>query len=294
MTEKTEEILKKHETSLINAFMLAPAMICILHGPKHVFELVNEMYMQLIGHRDCIGKPIREVLPELEGQEFFELLDNVYKTGKPFIGNEMPAKLDKGNGKFEENYFNFVYQPSYDVNGSIEGILVHAVQVTEQVLARKKIEESEHRYANMIYTSPSLISIFKGEDMIIEIANDAILESWGKGKDIIGKSVFDVIPETIEQGFDKLLLSVYKTGEPVYAYEIPLPLIRNGKPQLMHYTFVYQAQRNINGEIEGVAVLANEVTPQVQAKNKLVESEKRFRNLVEQATTPILILKGRA
>lgn len=290
--------LKKIDTYKLTDFnqrdiyLHLPAAICMLRGSQHVIYLANDRYMQLIGRRDCIGKPIREALPELEGHGFFEILDGVYETRNPFIGNEMPVKLDKGDGIFAESYFNFVYQPSFDINGSMDGILIHAVEVTEQVLARKKIEESEHRYRTLIHSSPSLIAIFKGENMVIEIANDSVLESWGKGKDIIGKPVFEVMPETAEQGFDKLLLSVYKTGEPVYAYEIPITLIKNGEPHLMHYTFVYQAQLDMNGEIEGVAVLANEVTTQVEAKNKLTKSEKRFRILVEQASTPILILKG--
>ena len=291
MLKKTKQSKKNHETSLMNAFMLSPAIICILRGPNHVFELANDMYLQLIGNRDIINKPIQEALPELAGQGFFELLDKVYKTGETITVNEMPAKLDIGNGKFKEDYFNFVYQPSYDANECVNGIYVHAIAVTEQVLARKKIEESEHRFNEMVNSSPSLISIFKGENMIIDIANDAILESWGKGN-IIGQSLFDALPEVIEQGFDTLLLGVYKTGEPVKANEIPATMLRNGIKELGYYDFIYQAQRNKKGDIEGVAVLANEVTLRVEAKNKLFESEKRFRNLVEKATNPILILKG--
>lgn len=165
--------------------------------------------MQLISRKNFIGKPVKAVFSKLEGQGLFELLDGVYQTKKPFIGNEMPVKLDKSNGEFQESYFNFVYQPSYDKNENIDGILIHAVAVTEQVLARKKIEESEYRYRTLIHTSPTLIAIFKGENMIIEIANDSVLESWGKGKDIIGKPTIKMMPETAEQGFDKLLLSVY-------------------------------------------------------------------------------------
>ncbi|WP_298348571.1 chemotaxis protein CheB [Runella sp.] len=173
-------------------------------------------------------------------------------------------------------------------------ILLSINDITEQSIARKKVEESQHRYHNMIYTSPSLIAIFKGEDMIIEIANDAIIESWGKGKDIIGKSVFEVIPEMVEEGFDKMLLSVYKTGEPVRAYEIPITFVRNGKPELMHYTFIYQAQRDADGEIDGVAVIANEVTPQVLAKKQLEESEQRFRNLADESPIFVFIVEPNA
>ncbi|MBC7382430.1 MAG: PAS domain-containing protein [Bacteroidia bacterium] len=289
---KIEKLRQSLEGNMRNLFLEAPAAISVLRGPQHEYELANEMYLQLIGNRKVLGKSIREVLPELEGQGYFEILDNVYSTGEPFNGNELLAMLDKGNGKLEESYFNFVYQPAHNSEGEIDGILVHGVDVTEQVLARKKIEESEFRYHNMIYTSLSLIAIFKGEDMVIDIANDAILESWGKGKNIIGKSLISIMPEIVEQGFEKILLNVYKTGEPYYAYETPVTLIKNGKPELMHYTFVYQAQCNADGEIEGVAVIASEVTPQVELNKKIKASEEKFRLLVLQAPVAICILRG--
>src|SRR5690606_35877063 len=72
----------------------APAMICILRGPKFVFELANENYYQLVGNREIIGKPAIEAIPEAKGQGFFELLEEVKRTGKPFKGFEVPIKLN--------------------------------------------------------------------------------------------------------------------------------------------------------------------------------------------------------
>lgn len=86
-----------------------------------------------------------------------------------------------------------------------ELILLAISDITDQATARKKMEESAFRFHNLIYTSPSLIAIFKGKEMIIEIANDAILESWGKGKTVIGKPLFEVMPEAVEQGFAHML-----------------------------------------------------------------------------------------
>jgi PAS domain S-box-containing protein len=291
MSKETNNIQKNNETSLMQVFMSAPALLCIVRGHDHVFELANTLFRQFVGNKAVINKSVREAVPELEGQGFFQLLDNVYATGETRTVNEMPLKLDVGNGTFKEDYFKVVFQPMYDANERVNGIYVHAIAVTEQVLTCKKNEENAHRLTEMVNSSPSLISIFKGENMIVDIANAAILESWGKGN-IIGQSLFDAMPETVEQGFDKLLLGVYETGEPVKANEMPITLTRNGIKELIYYDFIYQAQRNKKGDIEGVAVLANEVTQQVRAKNKLLKSEKRFRNLVEQATIPMLILKG--
>jgi len=172
-------------------------------------------------------------------------------------------------------------------------ILLSIEDITERKLALKKVQESEYRYHNLIYTSPSLIGICKGENMIIETANDAMLKSWGKGN-VIGKSIFDALPEIVEQGFDKLLLSVYKTGQPVHAYESPVTLLRNGNKELVYYNFIYQAQRNVNGEIEGVAIIANEVTPEALLNISLKESEERFRSLADNVPIHIFIIEPNA
>ncbi len=244
------------------------------NGAEKIFGYLTEQ---------AIGKNISMVIPlELKHEE-----DMVF--GKILKGETVlhydTIRLTKDGSKVNTS---ITVSPITDKDGKIIGASKIARDITEQVLAHKKVEESEFRYYNMIHTSPSLICILKGEDMIIEIANDAIIKSWGKGSDIIGKSLYKVIPETEEQGFDKLLLSVYKTGEPVFAYESPITLLRNGKLELMHYTFVYQAQRNVDGEIEGVAILANEVSVQVEAQNKLKESEERLQKTMahfEIATT---------
>ncbi len=162
---KIVKLRKELEGNVRNLFLEAPAIICVLRGPQHVFELANDMYLQLIGNRDILGKPIRKALPEGEGQGLFELLDNVYSTGERFIGNELPSKIDKGNGKLEEVYFNYVYQPSHNSEGETDGILVHGVDVTEQVLARKKIEESEKQQAFLLKLSDALRSLSNPVDI---------------------------------------------------------------------------------------------------------------------------------
>jgi len=131
----------------------APAIFCILRGPDHTYDFANEMYLQLIGHRNIIGKPVRDVLPELQEQGYFEILDTVYKTGTSYIGNEMLVNFDRGNEKLEDAFFNFSYNAIYNEKDAIEGIHVYAVEVTEQVLAREIIKKSEESYATAVYFS---------------------------------------------------------------------------------------------------------------------------------------------
>jgi PAS domain S-box-containing protein len=133
---------------LYSLFMQAPALICLLSGPEHTFEFANPLYLQIIGNRQAIGKKIREALPELAGQGFFELLDSVYATGEPYSGKEQLVQLDRrGDGTLEEAYLDFVYQPSRNARGEIDGILVHAVDVSHQVEAREALKQSQERLA---------------------------------------------------------------------------------------------------------------------------------------------------
>lgn len=138
---------------LHDLFMQAPALICLLRGPEHVFELANPRYQRIVGRQesDLIGKPIREALPELEGQGFFELLDQVYASGEPFIGSELPVSLNRHrDGTRAIEIFNFVYQPARNARGEIDGILVHAVEVTEQVRASHLAQEREERLVALL------------------------------------------------------------------------------------------------------------------------------------------------
>jgi PAS domain S-box-containing protein len=123
-------------------FQQAPAFICVLRGSDHVFELANDDYLRLVGHRDIVGKPVLDALPEIRDQGFKELLDAVLATGEPFIGRELPAKLARApDADLEERYVNFVYQPLVDADGTRSGIFVHGVDVTDQVLARREVEQ---------------------------------------------------------------------------------------------------------------------------------------------------------
>jgi PAS domain S-box-containing protein len=145
----------------------------------------------------------------------------------------------------------------------------------------EKIRESENLYHEMIYSSPSMIAILKGPEMIITIANDAILTSWGKGKNVIGKSLFAVLPEILDQGFSEILMGVYNTGIVYNSFETPVSIIRNGEKVLVYYNFTYQAQHNLIGQIHGIAIIASEVTTQAILNNKILESEKHFRQMAE-------------
>lgn len=131
---------------LHDLFMQAPALIAILRGREGVCELFNPRFVQLWGARPVLGRPMREAWPELEGQGYFEFVEQVYDTGQPVFGSEYPGLIDRHNdGTLDEVFFNFVYAPYRNAQGQVEGILIHGVDVTDQVRARRTVEESEQR-----------------------------------------------------------------------------------------------------------------------------------------------------
>lgn len=125
-------------------FSQAPGFVCFLRGPEHVYELVNEAHQQLTGYRQLIGKRVSDGLPELSQQGFIELLDQVYRTGEPYIGKGMRALFERRPGAGpEEVYLDFVFQPIVERDGQVSGIFVQGNDVTEQ--HRNQQELREHR-----------------------------------------------------------------------------------------------------------------------------------------------------
>ncbi|GAA4384728.1 PAS domain-containing protein [Hymenobacter koreensis] len=132
-------LVESQRETLHTLLMDAPAMICILRGPEHRFDLVNPRYQSLFPHRQLEGRTVAEALPEVVGQGFIEVLDKVYNTGETFFGNEMELRLERdASGELRPTYFNFTYQQFREGN-AVAGILVFAFDVTDLVKARKAL-----------------------------------------------------------------------------------------------------------------------------------------------------------
>ena len=135
------EELQVERGRLAHIFKNAPAFLAVLRGPRHVFELANDAYFQLVGHRDIIGKPVREALPEVTVQGFVALLDRVLETGEPYLGREIPVTLQRTvDGPPEDVHLDFQYLPYTEADGSRTGVIAHGVDVTAQVHARREVE----------------------------------------------------------------------------------------------------------------------------------------------------------
>jgi PAS domain-containing protein len=150
--------------------------------------------------------------------------------------------------------------------------------------------------------APVSIGIIRGDNHIIEMANEGLLHIWNKTAEVIGKPLTVVMPELVEQGFTALLDQVRITGEPFYAYEYPVTLKRHGKHEILYFDFVYKPfyEGEAEGKAAGVISAGHDVTEKVLARKKVEEVTERlnFRNALFEAqneTTPdgVLIVDAR-
>lgn len=274
-------------------FMQAPAAISVYKGFDHTVVMANDFALQLAGksREEVVGRPILDVVPEIEAQGFVAILDSVLNSGQSYSAFESPITIYIDNQP-HQLYLNLLYKPYREKDGRISGVLGFATDVTEQVLAKKKVQEAEQQFRNVLRQAPDPILILKGENLILDVANDPLFQLWNITPEALGKPFLELLPEMKEQGFFDMLLDVYKNGTTHHGYETPVYFIRNGRKELHYFNFVYHPYKEADDSITGVLIIASDVTEQVQAKNKLAESEKEFIALVMQAPIGICILQG--
>lgn len=141
--EKARAEAELGRSRLNELFRQAPAFIAVLRGRDFVVELSNSSYDQLVGHREIVGRPIFDALPDLRGQGFEDILVKVMDTMEPFVGREMAVKIKRTRSAPPDLcYVDFIYMPITESDGSVSGIFVHGVDVTDQVNARHEVESA--------------------------------------------------------------------------------------------------------------------------------------------------------
>ena len=297
VTEKVQakKALEKSEQNLRNIIEQAPVAMCIFTGPEFVVEIANERMFAFWGKPSSafLGKPIFEGLPEARNQGFEELLERVFRQGETIIANEQPVTLPRG-GDIQLVYVNFVYEPLRQEDGQIRGVMAVAVEVTELVMARKKIEESEQQVRTVVNSAPFPIGVYVGREMRIALINQSIIDVWGKGPNLIGKRYADVLPELAGTGIYEQLEKVFTTGEPYHARNQRVDLVKEGKLQPHYFNYSFTPLYDAEGKIYGVMNTAAEITDLMMARQQVEQSERNLRNLVLQAPVAMCILLGEA
>lgn len=276
------DALKESEQRILSIIESAPFPIAVYTGKEMQIQLANQTILNTWGKgNEVIGKLFSSVLPELGKQQIFHQLENVYNTGLPFHAENTKVDLMIGT-KLLAHYFNYSFIPLLDSNGKVYGVMNTAANVTDLVLAKQEIEESERNLHNLILQAPVAMCILRGSNYKVEIANGRMLEIWALSAEaVLSKPIFEALPEAKGQGLETLLDKVYTTGETFRANGLPVSLPRNGIMEVRYLNFVYEAFREMDQTISGVMAVAVDVTEQVIARNEIEKSEVRFRNLAQ-------------
>ena len=267
-------------------FEQAPGAMAIIRGSDHVFEMVNPAYLQLIGQREVVGKPLAQALPEIPAQGFVDILDQCYRSGEAYVGTAVPVSLRRNSdAALEERLVNFVFQPLRDASGQVSGIFVQATDVTESTRAANALSQQRRLYEAILNNTPDLAYVFDLDHRFI-YANEGLLKLWGKTWDeAIGKTCLELGYEPWHAAMhDREIDQVVATKQPVRG-EVPF----NGTYGRRTYDYLLVPVIAADGRVEAVAGTTRDVTDRRQIEEALRLSEARFRQLVDASPVGIAI-----
>ncbi|MFL6618381.1 MAG: PAS domain S-box protein [Povalibacter sp.] len=277
----------EHELErLREMFQQAPGAMAILRGPEFIFELANPAYLQLIGHRDVIGKSILEALPEVREQGFIALLDQVRTSGIAHVGRLVPVSLQRNpDAPLEQRVLDFVYQPLKNSVGEVTGIFVEATDVTDRTRAEEALAQQQRLYEAILTNTPDLAYVFDLNHRFI-YANEGLLKMWGKtSNEALGKNCLELGYEPWHAAMhDREIDEVVATKKSVRG-EVPF----TGALGRRIYDYLLVPVFGIDGEVEAIAGTTRDVTDRKRSEDALRQSETRFRQLIEASPAGVAI-----
>jgi PAS domain S-box-containing protein len=294
--QAARKLAERHQQDINRFFEQAPVAIALLRGPQHVVELMNKFNAALLGstQEKLMGQPIMEALPVLQGQGFDLVLQRVLQ-GETLVFKDVRVELDRAHlGRPNCGYYHVTYQPWRAADEEIIGVVAIAIEVTDQVLARKELErlnqeleirvqertrqakaaqaEAERqrgRLAQLIAEAPAAICVLSGPDFVYELFNSRY-QALFANRIQTGQPILKVLPEFAGQPVWVGLREVYETGRTHMADTKLIAVVRpDGVVEDRYFTYIEQARHNEHGEIDGVFVFGFEVTEQILAREQV-------------------------
>ncbi|MFL6659135.1 MAG: ATP-binding protein [Massilia sp.] len=271
MHEAVTRILNDERGHLRNLFNQAPGFVAVLTGPKHIFEMVNEAYYQLVGHREIEGKGAMEALPELAGQGFEELLNGVFRTGEPYFGRGIPIYLQRNpNGPTTLRHIDLSYQPYRAADGAIQGIFAQGYDVTDAFEATAAREKSEELLRQGMIAAKMVV-------WDCDLVTRAIIFSENVN-DVLGlntDSLDDVHAALVDT--DALRLATVETKAVLdqRPYQEIVSFVRPDNGRKISLDVRGQPQIGANGELQRFRGVMLDVTERIKAEADLREADRR-------------------
>ena len=281
---ESKALLQESEARFRTITEQSPMAIGLLKGRDMIVELGNEKIFQVWGKdTSIIGLPLLKALPEIEDQAFINILHNVYDSGLAYKGYDVLAKLVH-NGVLTDMYFDFIYTPLKDEEGNTTDILVLANDVTQRIQTIKQIVESEERFKAVIYSAQAAMAVFKGRELVADIANDAFLSFVGRTeKEMIGRPLLESMPEMAGQSSIELMHEVFDKGIKTHHYGRLIHIMKNGVLTPNYYNVSYTPLFDSEGNVYAVLDIAIDVTESIKARQAIEEAEASLRGAIELA-----------
>ena len=250
---------------------------CLCWGPE-LAQVYNDAFRVIMGekHPGGLGRPVLEVWAESAGT-VGHLMERVV-GGETVYFEDLAVPVRRG-GILDDAFFTFSYSPVLDDSGAIGGLLINCSETTAAVLGRRAQEERDRLTAELrvekarleatFEQSPSFFAILRGPENVFEAVNHAYSQIIGLGREVLGKPLFEAIPETRGQGFDGYLAQVRETGEPMVFRALPVRLERTpGVFQDCFIDITYLPLTESDGTHTAVIAHGTDVTEEVMARQR--------------------------
>lgn len=265
------------EQNIYNLFEGVPFGVAILKGDDLVIDYINQYNLDIWkqNKKDVLGKPLFEVRPDLKISAE-DIHREIYRTGERFVSREIPAEISN-NGDTETRYFDAVIDPMFDENGKIIGQLATSIEVTEQVMARRKIEESGEISRLFIEYAPVAMAMFDKEMRYVS-ASKRWMKEYDLTGNIIGKKHYELFPNILERwkevhsrGMNGV---VERSDEDFYVKDDGTPVWLKWEVHPWYAT---------TGEIGGIVIFTENITERIISEQTIKENEERFRTMANEA-----------
>jgi PAS domain S-box-containing protein len=261
-------------------FEQAPGFVAVLTQPEHQFEFVNQAYRRLFGDRDFVGRNVREVFPELEGQGFFERLDQVYTSSERFVAHHLPIRLRRSPGAAsEERFLDFIYEPVRDEAGGVTGIFCEGHDVTEAHRARAAIDASNARYTSVLAAMSEGFLVLDEEYRVTEINAEGLRIDGRPESEVLGKTHWELYPGSVGTPVE----AAYRRA---MTERVPVELNHHYQdPSTGHDLWLALRIYPVPG---GAAAFYRDISEQMWAEEALRRSEERLRTAFGISTVGVL------